>query len=182
MNIALYGGSFDPPHRGHLAVVNSALESLDIDQLIIVPTFVNPFKTGAHAPAKLRLQWLQELFKQELNVTISDFEVLQNRAVPSVETVWHFAQSCAKIYFIIGADNLASLSKWQEFEALNRLVTWVVAPRDGIMIDKRYIQLEVDYAISSSELRTSLHQDHLPQALASEIKNYYENNKETHAR
>ncbi|MCW1558127.1 adenylyltransferase/cytidyltransferase family protein, partial [Campylobacter jejuni] len=44
MKIALFGGSFDPPHNGHNSVVLEALEKLDIDKLIIMPTYINPFK------------------------------------------------------------------------------------------------------------------------------------------
>ena len=67
MNIALYGGSFDPPHLGHVHVVHAALKTLDIDKIIVVPAFVNPFKSGTHAPAELRLKWLQEIFEDDKN-------------------------------------------------------------------------------------------------------------------
>lgn len=179
MNIALYGGSFDPPHLGHMQVVTTALDTLDIDKLIIVPAFVNPFKTGTHAPAELRFKWLSEIFKAYKYVEITDFEVVQNRAVRSVETVKHFNALYKKIYFIIGADNLASLEKWYQFDELDKLVTWVVATRDKIEIDEKYIQLAVEHPISSSELREKLNVEHLPKEVANEIKTYYEEN---HAR
>ena len=179
MNIALFGGSFDPPHLGHLEVVHAALAVLNIDKLFVVPTFVNPFKTGSHAPAELRLQWLETVFKDEENVVVSDFEVRQNRAVTSIETVLHYKDRYNKIYFIIGADNLASLEKWHRFNELNHLVTWVVATRDDQPIKSDYKQLNVAYNISSTELREHANQEHLPKVVADEIKTYYE---ETHAR
>ena len=179
MNIALYGGSFDPPHIGHLQVVHTALQSLDIDKIIVMPAFVNPFKTGTHAPADLRLKWLRAIFADDKAVDVSDIEIIQNRAVPTVETVEALASQYAKIYFIIGADNLASLQKWHRFETLDTLVTWVVATRDGIAIDKKYKQLCVEHPISSSQLRSKLQDEHLPKEVASEIKTYYE---EHHAR
>ena len=182
MNIALYGGSFDPPHLGHMHVVSTALDTLDIDKLIIVPAFVNPFKTGTHAPAALRFKWLHEIFKANKQVEITDYEVVQNRAVRSIETVKHFGTLYKKIYFIIGADNLASLKEWHQFDALDKLVTWVVATRDKIEIDEKYIQLSVDHPISSSELREALDEEHLPKEVALEIKTFYEKNKENHAR
>jgi len=179
MNIALYGGSFDPPHLGHVHVVHAALETLGIDKIIVVPAFVNPFKSGAHAPAELRLKWLQEIFKDDKNVEVSDIEVSQNRAVRTVETVTQFANTCEKIYFIIGADNLATLQQWHRFDELNSLVTWVVATRDKIEIEDGYIQLAVDQPFSSSELREELNDEHLPKKVAESIKTYYEEN---HAR
>ncbi len=179
MNIALYGGSFDPPHLGHVHVVHAALKMLDIDKVIVVPAFVNPFKSGTHAPAELRLKWLQTIFRDEPNVDVSDYEVRQNRAVKSIETVRHFAAEGTKIYFIIGADNLASLKQWYRFDELDAMVTWVVATRDKIAIADTYIQLDVQQPISSSELREQIENEHLPKEVADSIKTYYEEN---HAR
>ena len=179
MSIALYGGSFDPPHLGHLAVVQTALKCLDIERLIVVPAFVNPFKAGTHAPATLRFKWLKAIFSKEEKVTVSDFEILKNRAVASIETVQHFQKEFETIYFIIGADNLVSLKKWHQYQKLNSLVTWVVATRDHIVLDKTYIKLDVNYPISSSTLREDTQEKHLPQTVAKEIKKYYE---EHHAR
>lgn len=173
MDIALYGGSFDPPHVGHIAVVNEALRSLAIDKLIIVPAFVNPFKEGTHAPADLRLNWLKEIFATDKRVEVSDFEIRQNRAVRSIETVSHFKTLYQKIYFIIGADNLASLKKWHRFEELDALVTWVVATRGHVEIGRDFIQLKVEQDVSSSALREKLHDDHLPPMVAQSIKDYY---------
>lgn len=179
MNIALYGGSFDPPHLGHIHVVQAALKALDIDKVVVVPAFVNPFKSGTHAPAELRLKWLQEIFYDDENVEVSDFEVRENRAVRSIETVKHFSAMYEKIYFIIGADNLASLEQWYRFDELDTLVTWVVATRDNIEIEKNYIRLEVEQPISSSGLREQIEDEHLPEKVAESIKTYYEEN---HAR
>lgn len=179
MIIALYGGSFDPPHLGHIHVVQAALQTLDIEKVIIVPAYVNPFKKGTHAPAQLRSKWLKQIFFDYKNVEVSDIETLASRAVKSIETVEHFSKLYKKIYFIIGADNLASLHKWHQFEALDRAVTWVVATREEIAIDAQYIQLQVDQPISSTQLRTQLDKKQLPDMVADEIKTYYE---EHHAR
>lgn len=59
MKIALFGGSFDPPHNGHNSVVLEALEKLDIDKLIIMPTYINPFKQSFSADEKQRFLWVK---------------------------------------------------------------------------------------------------------------------------
>ena len=182
MNIALYGGSFDPPHIGHVAVVDAALKALDIEKVIVIPAFVNPFKSGTHASADLRLQWLQKIFASNSRVEVSDFETRQKRAVKSIETVRHFAELYGHIYFIIGADNLAELKQWHQYEALDSLVTWVIASRDQIEIDTHFIQLAVTHPVSSTQLREAPDEAALPEAVAQEIRTYYENNKEDHAR
>lgn len=173
MDIALYGGSFDPPHLGHVTVVNEALKMLDIDKVIVVPAFVNPFKAGTHAPADLRLAWLKSIFKANTRVEVSDFEIRQQKAVRSIDTVKHFGALYEKIYFIIGADNLATLKKWHRYEELNALVTWVVATRDEIEIEPNFMQLRVEQKISSSALREAIQEQKLPTSVAISIKEYY---------
>lgn len=173
MDIALYGGSFDPPHLGHVTVVNEALKMLDIDKVIVVPAFVNPFKAGTHAPADLRLAWLKSIFKANTRVEVSDFEIRQQKAVRSIDTVKHFGALYEKIYFIIGADNLATLKKWHRYEELNALVTWVVATRDEIEIKPNFMQLRVEQKISSSALREAIQEQKLPTSVAISIKEYY---------
>ena len=172
-SVALYGGSFDPPHLGHEAVVK-ALEKLDfIEKIIIVPTFLNPFKEGFTAPAELRLKWLQEIYADHDKVSVSDFEVAKKRKVPAIETVEALHNTYEKIYFVIGADNLASLKKWYRYEELQKLVTFIVATREGVTVPSDYIKLDVDVNISSSALRKEIDKTKLPQCCADKIMKYY---------
>lgn len=175
--IALYGGSFDPPHLGHIAVVEKALDALDIDELYIIPAFQNPFKNETHASAVLRLKWLKTLFKGMQKVKICDYETGQKQAITSFETVNYFKKSYEKIYFIIGADNLKSLKTWNNFKELNKLVTWVVASRDQLEIPKNFIQLNVDVAVSSSEIRENPSHFKHPGQLSVEIIDFYKTDK-----
>ncbi|MCD6191812.1 MAG: nicotinate (nicotinamide) nucleotide adenylyltransferase [Sulfurimonas sp.] len=173
LKIALYGGSFDPPHIGHKAIVE-ALEELDyIDKIIIMPTFLNPFKSESHAPSELRFKWLKEIFNKFKNVKIDRYEVEQNRQVPTIESVKYLLKTYKDIYLVIGADNLASLKEWNSYQELKDLVTFIVVPRDKIIVDKKFIQLEVDEKISSSELRDNINISMLPQVCAAEIEQYY---------
>lgn len=155
MKLALYGGSFDPPHAGHVAVVKEALHVLPIDSLIIVPASRNPFKNSVVANGTVRFGWLQEIFKPYDKVVVSDFEIKQNRSVYTIETVKHYAQQCDELYLIIGADNLEKLSQWHDFDLLNAMVHWVVATRDEIPIPENMIRLKVHVPISSTDIRSS---------------------------
>ena len=177
-SIALFGGSFDPPHIGHVAIVE-ALEKLEyIDKIIVMPTFLNPFKSSSHAPSELRFQWLKEIFKALKNVEISSYEVDQNRTVSTIESVEYLLKRYQKIYLVIGADNLASLELWTNYELLKEKVTFLVASRDNIIIDNHFIQLKVDEKISSTELRDSMNISKLPQECAEKIKKFYKENNE----
>jgi nicotinate-nucleotide adenylyltransferase len=171
--VALYGGSFDPPHLGHEAIIK-ALKKLDyIDKIIIMPTFLNPFKEDFTAPADLRLKWLREIFSDDKKIEVSSFEVKQNKKVPTLLTVHELKKDYEKIYLVIGADNLDSLHKWYEFDTLNKEVTFIVATRDKVKVPKKFIQLDIDEDISSSSLRKNLDISKLPQKCAKEIAQYY---------
>ena len=87
MKIALFGGSFDPPHAGHDAAVKAILSSLKPDLLVIMPSFLNPFKKSFSAPPQLRLRWCRALWSDTPHVEVSDYEILQNRSVPTIQSV-----------------------------------------------------------------------------------------------
>lgn len=87
MKIALFGGSFDPPHAGHAAAVKAILSALKPDLLIIMPSFLNPFKKSFSAPPQLRLRWCRALWSDAPHVEVSDYEISQNVPVPTIQSV-----------------------------------------------------------------------------------------------
>ncbi|WP_458699981.1 nicotinate (nicotinamide) nucleotide adenylyltransferase [Sulfurospirillum sp. 1307] len=176
MKIAIFGGSFDPLHVGHLAIIDEALKSLHVNKLFVVPAYLNPFKKNSFAPADLRLKWLQKALFGHERIEILDYEIEQNKPTPSIKTVLHVKEKykdIEKIYLIIGADNLESLDKWKDYEELKKLVTFVVASRDEINIPKDLKKLSINVNISSSNLREKIDDKFLPNTLKEEIKKYY---------
>ncbi len=171
--IALFGGSFDPPHLGHYSIVHALLEIKEIDEIIVMPTYLNPFKDASFAPAELRLRWLKEIFKEERKVTVSDFEIQEEKKVPTITTVENLSKNCDKIYLIIGADNLKDLHSWYRYSELEKLVTFMVAHRESISIPPCYADLQVEVNISSSEIRKKIQEEMLCRVNAKEIVQYY---------
>jgi len=155
--VALFGGSFDPPHFGHREVVKLALESLDIDKLIVVPTFLNPFKKKSHYSPQKRLILSKKMFQNLHNVEVDDYEIKQNRSIKTQQTLKHFQQLYSVKYLIIGADNLKNIDKWYNFEYIDTQITWVIATRGGYELDTSKLRdfkiLKVDAPISSTEIR-----------------------------
>ena len=153
---ALYGGSFDPPHLGHLEIVKRVLELKEVDKVLIVPTYLNPFKTKFTVKPEIRLNWVKEQFNLE-NVEISSFEIEQKRAVYTVETYKELSKRYNIKYIVIGADNLKSLKKWKDFDYLNQKITWIIATRANNKLNleglNRYILLNINIDVSSSEIR-----------------------------
>lgn len=176
MKIAIFGGSFDPPHLGHDSVVKNALKSLDIDKLIIMPTFINPFKSAFFADERQRFLWAQKVWGGIKKVEISDYELMQKRPVPSIESVLYLKKlyNPSKFYLIIGADHLQSLHKWHEFEKLNSLVEFIIAKRDNIAVPPKFQCLDTKINISSSFIRENLSFKDLCPQIAQEAKAYYE--------
>jgi nicotinate-nucleotide adenylyltransferase len=120
--VALFGGSFDPPHIGHEAIVNG-LKSLDyIDKVVVMPTFLNPFKSAFFAPAELRLKWLKDMFLDFEDVEVSSFETDSKKKVPTIESVKYLLESYDKVYLVIGADNLHSLKQWYKYDELKEFI------------------------------------------------------------
>ena len=168
-----FGGSFDPPHIGHEAIVKSLCNFKDVDKVIVMPTFLNPFKSKFYAPASLRVKWLKEIFSDYKNVEISDFEVSQARKVPTIESVKYLLKKYKKIYLTLGADNLETLHKWKNYHELQEIVTFVVATRESVEIPENFVQLSIDVDISSTTLRHTIDKTRMPQKCAVEIEKYY---------
>ena len=159
MKIALFGGSFDPPHLGHDAVLKAALEQLDADKLIIMPTFISPFKSEFSAPPLLRLKWANEAWGALTKVCVSDYEIVQNRPVPTIESVRH---------------HLASLDKWHEIDELFKLATFVVASRGDVAVPENFKILNINAPVSSSQIRQNLDKNLMIPCIADEAAKFYQ--------
>ncbi len=174
MDIAIFGGSFDPPHCGHEEIVFKALESLHVEKLFIVPTHLNPFKKEFFAPSQMRLAWLKKLFTCK-KIEVLDFEVKQKKQVATIKTVEYLKSrySLGKIYLIIGADNLKSLEHWHRYNELKNMVEFVVASRDETILPKELKKLPINVKISSSKLRSNMNKSFIPNQIEDEIEEYY---------
>jgi nicotinate-nucleotide adenylyltransferase len=132
LKVGIYGGTFDPIHHGHLILSRQACEQLRLDQLIFVPAALSPFKKDpAKASGGLRLEMLRAAIKSQEDFIADDCEL--NRPPPSysIDTVLQFRERDpnAELFWLIGADNVSSLNKWHRFEALEKLVQFVVLDR-----------------------------------------------------
>ena len=161
--VALFGGSFDPPHIGHKSVVEKVLKVFEVEKLIIIPTFLNPFKTGSYSTPMERFEMTKKMFKSFSNVLVDNYEIKQGASIPTATTLSHFQNEYQVKYLVVGADNLASISKWHKFEWLNSQITWIIATRAGYPLDTSKLRdfeiLEVDVDISSTEIRNKIVKD-----------------------
>lgn len=176
--VAIFGGSFDPPHKGHQQIVESAAQSLDIDRLLVVPAYLNPFKSSSLASADLRLVWCQTLFADIAKVQVEDYEIRQGKSTYTSETVKHFNMTYNVKYLIIGSDNLSSLSKWHKFDALNAQITWLIVTREGYDLQveglREWRVLTLRDQSSSTEIRKELLLSHVDKKIKQSVKDTLE--------
>jgi len=134
MKLGLYGGSFNPVHLGHLLVAQAAVEELGLDRICFIPAAQSPFKLDSqHAPATARLQWLRLALAGRPYAEIDDQEIRRGGVSYSIDTLRDYARRfpTAKLFYLIGADNVAKLNEWREPAELARLAEFVVVPRPG---------------------------------------------------
>jgi len=167
-NIIIFGGSFDPIHKGHLEIINHSTNLAD--KVIVVPNYLNPLKNSFSAPSELRLKWLKETINNP-KVEISDYEIKQNKPCYTIDTIKYFKQFYDKISFIIGADNLATLDKWKNINELKKEIKFIVVTRDNIPI-KGYKTINVNIPISSTEIRNGNFK-YIPEKIKKEVINFY---------
>jgi len=134
MKIGIYGGSFDPVHLGHLLVAQAAIEALGLDRLFFVPAAQSPFKTENEvSPAELRLKWLRLALAGKMNCEVDEQEIRRGGTSYTIETLRDYANKFpqAKLFCLIGADNIAQLKEWREADELAKLAEFIAIPRPG---------------------------------------------------
>ena len=132
MNLALYGGTFDPIHHGHLILAREAVEQLGLDRVIFLPAGLSPHKLArTPAPAALRLAMLAAALAEEPRFVLDDSELQRPGPSFSIDSVERIAAEFpgARLHYLIGADNLRELHTWRRIDDLRRLVQFVVFGR-----------------------------------------------------
>ena len=142
--IAILGGSFDPVHRGHLALAQIGLDLLKPSQLRIIPTGWSPQKKAYRASAAHRLAMLQLAFRDFSGpgrLVIDEQEIIRaGQGMPSysVDTLTNLRQEVgesASLVFMMGADQLAQLQHWKNWQQVFGLAHLLVVARPGFALD-----------------------------------------------
>lgn len=174
MHLAIFGGSFDPPHIGHQTIAKKVLKKLDIDLLLVVPAYLNPLKVKSFLDAKTRFNLLEKLFSKKEKIQVSSYEIDQERPVYSIETIKYIIEKYKpeKVYLVIGADNYNSFHLWDSYEEIEKLVTLVVVTRDGVRPKKKkgVKRIKLDIKISSTELRNTFKLDYIPKKIRKDVE------------
>lgn len=133
MRLGILGGTFDPPHVGHLLAAVDAVERLTLDRLVLVPAAVQPLKAGIEtAPPGDRLAMLQLLVANDARFEVDPLEIERAGLSFSVDTLSVFADRfpSAERFFLVGADVLRTFDRWREPRRVLALATLAVMTRD----------------------------------------------------
>lgn len=134
MRIGLFGGTFDPPHVGHLVVAQDALTQLPLDRVIFVPAATPPHKRDrVVAPAELRLAMVRAATESDDRFAVDDIEVRRGGASYTVDTLrtYRADQPEDELFLIMGADQYAEFDTWRESAEIRRLARLAVLARAG---------------------------------------------------
>ena len=129
--IGLLGGSFDPPHRGHLFISNEAKKLLQLDEIWWLVTPQNPLKISKPATYEERLRNCKKITK---NFPIKILEVEKNiNSKYSYQTIKYLIQyyKNIKFFWLMGADNLVNFHQWQKWQSIFNIITIVIFRRHG---------------------------------------------------
>lgn len=172
--IGIYGGSFDPVHKGHKLLADNLAKEISADKVFIIPAAMSPFKKGSVASDEDRLNMCKLAFSEDL-FEISDLEIRRGGKSYTVDTVNEIKKLYPqdKLYLFMGDDMLLSFHKWYKYDEILEHCTLVCGCRTE---DKEKLSQMKDYAenvlnlnengivicesepveISSTEIRESL--------------------------
>ncbi len=134
MRLGIFGGSFDPVHRGHLVLAECCCKQAKLDEVWFVPTAKQPLKpAGPEAGNKHRLAMLKLACKANPRFKICTLELDRGGVSYTIDTLEaiHAEQPKAKLYFLMGADSLQDLPTWHQPKEICRLATPLVVHRAG---------------------------------------------------
>lgn len=165
--IGVFGGTFDPPHVGHLIVAQDVVERLELDRLLLVPAAEPPHKPErAPASGEVRARMLEAALADHPVLHVSRIELERGGVSYTVDTLRSLRERWPEdeLFLLIGADQLRSFSTWRHPEDVVRLARLVVMARGGLVPPTAGEAAGVDFQtapvtridISSTEIRARL--------------------------
>ena len=129
--IGILGGTFDPAHKGHLAISKVAIKKFKLHSVVWAITKKNPFKNISKDNLKNRIIKCQKVIKKNRLIKVKYYEDLikSNKTIDLINHLYKNKKT--KLFFLIGADNLSKFHKWYNWKKIPRLAKIVVFPRKG---------------------------------------------------
>jgi len=133
--IGILGGTFDPPHSGHLYISKIILKKLKLNKLIWVINKKNPLKKKPILSLKTRINLSKKIIKNEKKFFVKFFEnKINSKNTFNLLSFIKKKNKKSEIFFLIGADNLKKFHKWKNWKKINKIAKIVIFPRKGYSI------------------------------------------------
>jgi len=176
MRVGVFGGSFDPPHKGHIEVAKRALRLHSLERVVFVPANQPPHKSERRlTDCGRRMAMLRLALASEPDFEVDDVECRRGGLSYTVDTLHYFRNKypSSELFFIIGSDSLEELPSWRRVKEVVRLARFVVVLRAGfdrevfrrlrpLLGEEIVARMEVDMVseppvdVSSTEVRRRL--------------------------
>ena len=199
MRIGIFGGTFDPPHIGHIRACKAFVDSIELDELYVIPVYMPPHKMQkSNTDVSSRLEMTKIAFSSlSSKIVVSDIEIKREGKSYTADTIRYFKENYndAEILFLCGTDMILTMDFWYKPEYIfkNATIVYVRRETDKENTEKiskkcayyeekfgaKIIYLDVDaIEISSTEIREAIgNEDKLKQLVTDEIYNYIQENR-----
>jgi len=184
VNVAVFGGGFDPFHNGHMQIVQAVLSNAtyNIDEFYLVPSYDPPHKEPHIASFNNRLNMLNSIINEfDDRVFISDYELISKNKSFTLNTLQYLKDilEIKNLYFVTGSDIFATIKTWHEYQSIPLLADFIIFERNGYSFEKMIDSIgeiynewndqgviTLDYtnivSVNSTDMRIDLNKNLLP--------------------
>ncbi len=181
----ILGGTFDPPHNAHYEIGQRAIDQFNLDRVVFIPTG-NPWQKDIETSYEDRYKMTKLLIDNNPLFELSDIEKTTSEPSYTVETLKKLNIEKENMFFILGADVAISIDTWKDYEEINSLTNFLVAPREEINNEKLLNEFPFEFNliegdeldISSTGIRNKIiKQESVQDKISKKIENYIKENK-----
>ena len=136
--IGIFGGSFDPIHKGHIESLKSVTEKLNLSKVLVIPNKVSPLKDPSVASSLEKIKMLEIAFKDCKEIEIEDYELKKEGPSFMIETLQYLDKKLGKkkhFILIIGEDSFQSFHHWKNYQHIIKMTSLLVMNRPGLKND-----------------------------------------------
>ena len=144
--IGVFGGSFDPIHKGHIESLKSVTEKLSLSKVLIIPNKVSPLKDLSVASSLEKIKMLEIAFKDFKEIEIEDYELKKEGPSFMIETLQYLEKKLGKkkhFLLIIGEDAFQSFHRWKNYQHIIKMTSLLVMNRPGLKNDLTTMAIEL---------------------------------------
>ena len=147
--IGIFGGSFDPIHRGHIESLKNVIKELNLSKVLVIPNKVSPLKELSVASSLEKIKMLEIAFKDFKEIEIEDYELKKEGPSFMIETLQYLDKKLGKkehFLLIIGEDSFQSFHRWKNYQHIIKMTSLLVMNRPGLDNDLTTKAIELHQA------------------------------------